>query len=77
MSPSTRPATGRGAAQRSRIWPTEPPSRRSSTGRAIALEPMSSAERKIVHLYLDPRPEVNTSSEGDEPARHVVVAPLE
>ncbi len=48
-----------------------------STGRAVSLEPMSSSERKIVHLYLDPRPDVNTSSEGDEPARYVVVRPGE
>ncbi len=48
-----------------------------STGRASPLEPMSSPERKIVHLYLDQRSDVVTSSEGDEPARYVVVRPTE
>jgi spoIIIJ-associated protein len=45
------------------------------TGAPVALEPMSSAERKVVHLYLQDRAEVTTSSEGNEPNRHVVVAP--
>lgn len=48
-----------------------------STGRAVSLEPMSPSERKIVHLHLDQRPDVSTISEGDEPARYVVVQPAE
>ena len=43
----------------------------------VPLEPMSAAERKIVHLYLEARGGVATSSEGAEPNRHVVVAPTE
>ena len=45
-------------------------------GRAIELEPMGSNERRVVHEHLRERPEVETYSEGDEPHRCVVVAPL-
>jgi spoIIIJ-associated protein len=45
------------------------------TGSAIHLEPMTSVERKIVHLYLKDGAGVETHSEGDEPNRHVVVSP--
>jgi spoIIIJ-associated protein len=45
-------------------------------GRAVELEPMRPAERKIVHLYLRERTEVETHSEGDEPERRLVVTPL-
>ena len=45
------------------------------TGRPVALEPMTSVERKIVHLYLQEMDGVGTSSEGVEPNRHVVVLP--
>ena len=45
-------------------------------GRAIELEPMGSNERRVVHEHLRDRPEVETYSEGDEPHRCVVVAPL-
>ena len=45
-------------------------------GRAIELEPMGSNERRVVHEHLRDRPEVETYSEGDEPHRFVVVAPL-
>ena len=47
------------------------------TGRPVPLEPMSAAERKIVHLFLQARGDVTTSSEGNEPERYVVVAPPE
>jgi len=47
-----------------------------STGRAIELEPMSSAERRVVHEHLRERTEIETYSEGDEPNRFLVVAPL-
>jgi len=46
------------------------------TGRAVALDAMSSMERKVVHEYLKGRPGVETYSEGTEPDRHLVVAPL-
>lgn len=45
-------------------------------GRSIELEPMGSNERRVVHEHLRDRPEVETYSEGDEPHRFVVVAPL-
>jgi len=45
------------------------------TGSAIRLEPMTSPERKIVHLRLQGVAGVETHSEGDEPNRHVVVSP--
>jgi spoIIIJ-associated protein len=45
-------------------------------GRPIELESMSSQERRIVHDRLKDRAGVETYSEGDEPDRFVVVAPL-
>jgi spoIIIJ-associated protein len=44
-----------------------------STGRAAALDPMSAPERKIVHLRLQDRDDVETESDGVEPNRHVVI----
>jgi spoIIIJ-associated protein len=46
-----------------------------STGRAKALEPMAAADRKIVHDAVGEIAGVRTSSEGEEPARRVVIAP--
>ena len=43
------------------------------TGQPVELEPMSSSERKIVHLNLKDRSGVETSSVGSEPNRYVVV----
>jgi spoIIIJ-associated protein len=45
-------------------------------GRAVELDAMSAAERRVVHVYLQDRPEVETHSEGDEPYRCVVITPL-
>jgi spoIIIJ-associated protein len=45
-------------------------------GRSIELEPMGPNERRVVHEHLRERPEIETFSEGDEPNRFVVVAPL-
>ena len=45
-------------------------------GRPVELEPMSSGERRVVHEHLRDRPELDTYSEGDEPNRFVVIAPL-
>ena len=45
-------------------------------GRPVELEPMRPAERKIVHLYLLERTDVETHSEGDEPERRLVVTPV-
>jgi spoIIIJ-associated protein len=47
-----------------------------SESRAIALEPMSALERKVVHEYLRDRRGIETYSEGQEPERHLVVAPV-
>ena len=44
-------------------------------GRAVELDAMSATERKIVHLYLQDRADVQTHSEGDEPFRRVVITP--
>ena len=46
-------------------------------GRPTALDAMSATERKVVHEYLKDRDDVETYSEGTEPDRHLVVAPLE
>ncbi len=45
------------------------------TGSTVSLEPMSSTERKIVHMHLKDTAGIETHSEGDEPNRYVVVAP--
>jgi spoIIIJ-associated protein len=44
-------------------------------GRAVELEPMTAAERKIVHLALKERRDVTTESRGREPNRAVVILP--
>ena len=46
------------------------------SGRPVALEAMTASERRIVHEYLREHDELQTYSEGDEPDRHLVVAPL-
>jgi spoIIIJ-associated protein len=45
------------------------------SGEAEELEPMTSVERKIVHLRLKDAAGVATTSEGTEPNRYVVVLP--
>jgi spoIIIJ-associated protein len=45
------------------------------TKEKIALEPMPSFERKIIHQALSGHPSITTTSEGAEPYRHVVIAP--
>ena len=45
-------------------------------GKEIELEPMTPSERKVVHDILAERSGVETFSEGDEPDRCVIVAPL-
>ena len=44
--------------------------------RPVALDAMTASERKLVHEYLRERGDVETYSEGEEPDRHLVVAPL-
>jgi spoIIIJ-associated protein len=45
-------------------------------GRAVELEPMGAQERKVVHLHLKDRHDVETYSEGEEPSRRLVVVPV-
>jgi spoIIIJ-associated protein len=47
----------------------------AATGHRVELEAMTAVERRIVHELLKDDPEVETSSEGSEPARFVVVFP--
>jgi spoIIIJ-associated protein len=47
-----------------------------ASGQPVPLEPMTAVERKIVHLHLQEREDVETTSEGTEPNRYVVVTPL-
>jgi spoIIIJ-associated protein len=44
--------------------------------RPVALDAMSATERKVVHEYLKDRDDVEPYSEGVEPDRQLVVAPL-
>jgi spoIIIJ-associated protein len=44
--------------------------------RPVPLEPMSALERKVIHEHLKDRRNLETYSEGQEPSRHLVVAPL-
>jgi spoIIIJ-associated protein len=45
------------------------------TGRPVALDAMTSSERRVVHEFLRDRGDVETHSEGQEPDRHLVVSP--
>ncbi len=45
------------------------------TGRRQVLEPMSAAERRVIHMELRDHPQVMTQSIGEEPARKVTIAP--
>jgi spoIIIJ-associated protein len=45
-------------------------------GRPVALDSMVASERRVVHEYLRDRRDVETYSEGEEPDRHLVVAPV-
>ncbi len=48
---------------------------RAARGERVLLEPMTSGERKVVHERLKDVEGVQTSSEGTEPNRYVVVLP--
>ncbi len=50
--------------------------RANRNGEPVRLEPMSASERRMVHEVLKDRSDVETYSEGDEPERRIVVAPL-
>ncbi len=47
----------------------------AASGTARALEPMSAADRKVVHDAVNQIAGVETRSEGEEPFRRVVIAP--
>jgi spoIIIJ-associated protein len=47
------------------------------TGKPVALDAMNAVERRVVHEYLRDREGIETYSEGDEPDRHLVVAPTD
>ena len=44
--------------------------------RPVRLDAMNALERKVVHEHLKTRHDVETYSEGEEPSRRLVVAPL-
>jgi spoIIIJ-associated protein len=48
---------------------------RAARGERVPLEPMTAVERKVVHERLKEFPGVQTTSEGTEPHRYVVVLP--
>ncbi|MHB1842419.1 MAG: R3H domain-containing nucleic acid-binding protein [Sulfobacillus sp.] len=47
-----------------------------ASGEAIPMKPMSASDRRAVHIALRDYPGISTTSEGEEPARRVVVRPL-
>ena len=49
----------------------------ASNGKRQTLEPMPSAERRIIHIALRGHPAIYTESTGDDPYRKVVIIPKE
>ena len=47
----------------------------AKSGRRQTLEPMPSAERRIIHIALRDHPDVKTESTGEEPYRKVMIIP--
>jgi spoIIIJ-associated protein len=47
----------------------------AKNGRRQTLEPMPSAERRIIHIALRDHPDVKTESTGEEPYRKVMILP--
>lgn len=45
------------------------------TGKNVALEPMPSYERKVIHTALVDNKMIKTYSDGTEPYRHIVISP--
>lgn len=45
-------------------------------GKPVPLNPMTSFERRVVHLLLDEYPDIMTESSGEEPERRVVIKPF-
>jgi spoIIIJ-associated protein len=48
-----------------------------ASGQEKALEPMSPADRKAVHDAINEMAGVQTRSEGEDPNRHIVIAPAD
>jgi spoIIIJ-associated protein len=46
------------------------------TGQNVALEPMPSYERKVIHTALVENRKIKTYSDGTEPHRHIVITPV-
>ena len=44
--------------------------------KSVPLQPMTSFERRIVHLLLDEYPDITTESSGEEPERRVTIKPF-
>jgi len=49
----------------------------TKSGRRQTLEPMPSAERRVIHIALRDHPAVTTESTGEEPHRKVMILPKE
>lgn len=47
-----------------------------ATGQEAVLDPLSPLERRIVHQALTDEPDIRTYSEGEEPERYIVIAPV-
>jgi spoIIIJ-associated protein len=45
------------------------------SGKPVPVEPMSAADRRVVHMALADHPAVTTESEGEGPGRRVVIFP--
>ena len=48
-----------------------------SQGRSIKLRPMTPYERRIIHMALRDNDQVDTGSQGEGAARHVVITPID
>jgi spoIIIJ-associated protein len=46
------------------------------TGRPVAAQPMSAADRRVMHLALADASDVTTRSEGEGSERHLMIVPL-
>lgn len=46
------------------------------TGKDVALEPMPSYERKVIHSALADNTSIKTFSSGTDPHRHIVISPI-
>lgn len=47
-----------------------------ATGQEIPMKPMSASDRRAVHIALRDYPGISTASDGEEPARRVVIRPV-